>query len=86
MRPYLVETAGSASKATLPTPVIVTTLLLMAFTAIKVSPCMLVRASSELQRLPPPDCNTEQYYIAAFLVPHSFFSQTLEPILSLAHG
>lgn len=73
MPSYLAETAGSASKATLPTPVIVTTLLLMAFTAIKVSPCMLVWASSELQRLPPLDCKTEQYYVAAFLVPQSFF-------------
>lgn len=65
MRPYPAETVASASKATLPTPVIVTTLLLMAFTAIKVSLCTLVWAASELRKLCHPVCSTELCDISA---------------------
>lgn len=81
MPPYLAETVGSASKATLPTPAIATTLLLMAFTAIKASSCMRIWTSSELQH------TTTIYSISALLtVFNNLLSQTLELILSWAHG
>lgn len=72
MPPYPVETAGSASKATLLTPATATTLPLMASTATKVSSSVRIWTPVELQRA------TKIYCISA--------PQTSGPILSSVHG